>query len=150
MEKTDLTQKQREQLLEQAKREFEGWKQKGLSLNMARGKPGLEQLELSRGLFSVLDFDDCMDKGVDVRNYGELAGAPCAREYWAELLNLKPEQCIVGGNSSLAMMYDLIAKAWSNGLLHSPAPWSREEKVKFLCPAPGYDRHFRITQSFGI
>ena len=150
MEKTDLTQKQREQLLEQAKREFEGWKQKGLSLNMARGKPGLEQLELSRGLFSVLDFDDCMDKGVDARNYGELAGAPCAREYWAELLNLKPEQCIVGGNSSLAMMYDLIAKAWSNGLLHSPAPWSREEKVKFLCPAPGYDRHFRITQSFGI
>ena len=132
------------------KEEFEQWKAMGLSLNMARGKPSLEQLELSRGLFTALDFDDCVDEGVDARNYGELAGTPSAREYWAELLDIKPQQCFVGGSSSLNMMYDLIAKAWSNGLLHSEKPWSQQPGIKFLCPVPGYDRHFRITESFGI
>ena len=132
------------------KEEFEQWKAQGLSLNMDRGKPSLEQLELSRGLMTALDFDDCVADGVDARNYGELAGMPCARRYWAELLDVTPEQCFVGGSSSLNMMYDLIAKAWSNGLLHSERPWSQEEKVKFLCPVPGYDRHFRVTESFGI
>ena len=75
---------------------------------------------------------------------------PCARRYWAQMLDVEPEQCFVGGSSSLTMMYDLVAKAWSNGLLHSPKPWSQLERVKFLCPCPGYDRHFRITQSFGM
>ncbi len=135
---------------ETVKEEFEQWKGQGLKLNMARGKPSLEQLELSRGLLTALDFDDCVADGVDARNYGELAGMPCARRYWAEMLDVKPEQCFVGGNSSLNMMYDLVAKAWSNGLLHSEKPWSQEEKVKFLCPVPGYDRHFRVTESFGI
>ena len=135
---------------ESVKEEFEQWKGQGLSLNMARGKPSLEQLELSRGLLNVLDFDDCVADGVDARNYGELAGMPCARRYWAELLDITPEQCFVGGNSSLNMMYDLIAKAWSNGLLHSERPWSQEEKVKFLCPVPGYDRHFTICEALGI
>lgn len=132
------------------KEEFEQWKGQGLSLNMDRGKPGREQLELSRDLLTILDFDDCVADGVDARNYGELAGMPCARRYWAEMLDVTPEQCFVGGSSSLNMMYDLVAKAWSNGLLHSERPWSQEERVKFLCPVPGYDRHFRITQSFGI
>ena len=132
------------------KEEFEQWKGQGLSLNMDRGKPCLEQLELSRDLLTILDFDDCVAGGVDARNYGELAGMPCAREYWAEMLDLTPAQCFVGGSSSLNMMYDLVAKAWSNGLLHSEKPWSQEEKVKFLCPVPGYDRHFRVTESFGI
>lgn len=132
------------------KEEFEKWKELGLSLNIARGKPSLEQLELSRDLFTALDFDGCMDNGVDARNYGELAGMPSARAYWAELLDVTPEQCFVGGSSSLNMMYDLIAKAWSNGLLHSEAPWSQQKGIKFLCPVPGYDRHFRITESFGI
>ena len=132
------------------KEEFDQWKARGLSLNMARGKPSLEQLELSRGLFTALDFDDCMDDGVDARNYGELAGMPSARKYWAELLDIHPDQCFVGGSSSLNMMYDFIAKAWSNGLLHSEKPWSQQPGIKFLCPVPGYDRHFRITQSFGI
>lgn len=132
------------------KSEFESWKEQGLSLNMARGKPSLEQLELSRGLLNALDFDGCVADGVDARNYGELAGMPCARRYWAEMLDVKPEQCFVGGGSSLTMMYDLVAKAWSNGLLHSERPWSQEKSVKFLCPVPGYDRHFRITESFGM
>lgn len=134
----------------QVQAEYEAWKERGLALNMARGKPGLEQLALSRELFSVLDFDDCVEDGVDARNYGELSGMPCAKRYWAELLDVEPEQCFVGGSSSLTMMYDLVAKAWSNGLLHSPQPWSQLERVKFLCPCPGYDRHFRITQSFGM
>ena len=132
------------------KAEFEAWKEQGLSLNMARGKPSLEQLELSRGLLNALDFDDCVADGVDARNYGELAGMPCARRYWAEMLDTTPEQCFVGGGSSLTMMYDLVAKAWSNGLLNSERPWSQERTVKFLCPVPGYDRHFRITESFGM
>lgn len=134
----------------QVQAEYETWKERGLVLNMARGKPGLEQLALSRELFSVLDFDDCVEDGVDARNYGELSGMPCAKRYWAELLDVEPEQCFVGGSSSLTMMYDLVAKAWTNGLLHSPQPWSQLERVKFLCPCPGYDRHFRITQSFGM
>ena len=92
------------------KAEFEAWKEQGLSLNMARGKPSLEQLELSRGLLNALDFDDCVADGVDARNYGELAGMPCARRYWAEMLDTTPEQCFVGGGSSLTMMYDLVAK----------------------------------------
>lgn len=134
----------------QVQAEYEAWKERDLALNMARGKPGLEQLALSRELFSVLDFDDCVEDGVDARNYGELSGMPCAKRYWAELLDVEPEQCFVGGSSSLTMMYDLVAKAWTNGLLHSPQPWSQLERVKFLCPCPGYDRHFRITQSFGM
>ena len=130
--------------------EFLTWKEKRLSLNMARGKPSKEQLELSRDLFSALDFDQCVEDGVDARNYGELQGMPSARRYWAEMLDLEPSQCFVGGSSSLTMMYDLIAKAWTHGLLHSEKPWSQLENVKFLCPSPGYDRHFRITQSFGM
>mgnify|MGYP001781737025 CR=1 FL=1 len=107
-------------LYEKTLEEFRAWKERGLSLNMARGKPSLEQLELSRGLFSALDFDQCVEDGVDARNYGEIQGMPYAKRYWAQLLDVEPEQCFVGGNSSLTMMYDLIAKAWSNGLLHSP------------------------------
>ena len=144
---------ERPQLLQElhnVQTEYENWKKQKLNLNMARGKPGLEQLALSRELFTILDFDSCVDQGVDARNYGELTGMPCAKQYWADLLDVEPEQCFVGGSSSLTMMYDLVAKAWSNGLLHSPKPWSQLGKVKFLCPCPGYDRHFRITQSFGI
>lgn len=135
---------------ERVQADYDAWKGQGLALNMARGKPGLEQLALSRELFTILDFDHCVEDGVDARNYGELTGMPCAKRYWAQLLDVEPEQCFVGGSSSLTMMYDLVAKAWTNGLLHSPKPWSQLERVKFLCPCPGYDRHFRITQSFGM
>lgn len=135
---------------EAVQEEYTQWQKQGLQLNMARGKPGVEQLALSRDLFTVLDFDDCVDEHVDARNYGELTGMPCAKRYWAQMLEVEPEQCFVGGSSSLTMMYDLIAKAWSNGLRNSPQPWSQLKQVKFLCPCPGYDRHFRITQSFGI
>ncbi len=129
---------------------FEGWKAKNLKLNMARGKPSAAQLDMVSDILTVLtDPRDCIVDGMDARNYGELGGLPCAKAYWADMLGCKAEEIFVGGSASLTLMYDLISKAYSHGLLHSPKPWSKEEKVKFLCPAPGYDRHFRITESFG-
>ena len=129
---------------------FEGWKAQGLKLNMARGKPSKLQLDLVSDILSVLtDDSQCHIDGVDVRNYGELSGLSCAKAYWADVLGCKPEQTFVGGASSLTLMYDVISKAYSHGLADSARPWCKEDVVKFLCPSPGYDRHFRITESFG-
>ncbi len=129
---------------------FQGWKAKNLKLNMARGKPSKAQLDIVSDILTVLtDPADCIVDGIDARNYGELSGLPCAKAFWADVLGCKQEEVFVGGTASLTLMYDLIAKAYSHGLKNSPKPWCQEEKVKFLCPAPGYDRHFRITESFG-
>ncbi len=129
---------------------FDRCKEKKLALNMARGKPAKAQLDLCTDLLTVLSKpEDCFDGNIDARNYGELAGLPCARSYWAEILGCKPEQTFLGGSASLNLMYDVISKAYTHGLLHSERPWCKEECVRFLCPAPGYDRHFRITESFG-
>ena len=129
---------------------FENAKAKGLKLNMARGKPSAAQLDTVSDILSVLvDPRECYDGSIDARNYGELAGLPCARAYWADVLGCKPEETFLGGAASLTLMYDVISKAYSHGLLTSERPWCKEETVKFLCPAPGYDRHFRITESFG-
>ena len=131
--------------------EYEAKKSLGLKLNMARGKPGKEQLDLVNGLFNVMKTpEDFVSDGVDVRNYGELKGLASARRLFAEILGCKPEQVFVGGNASLQLMYDTVAKAYTHGLLHSPRPWCKEEKIKWLCPAPGYDRHFQVTESFGF
>ena len=131
--------------------EYESWKAKGLKLNMARGKPGKKQLELSNSLLTVLsDPADCIVSGVDARNYGELKGLTSARALFAELLGCKDSQVFVGGNASLQLMYDTVSKAYTHGLLHSEKPWCKEESIKWLCPAPGYDRHFKITESFGF
>ena len=129
---------------------FESYKALGLKLNMARGKPSGKQLDLVSDILNILvDPSQCMDGAIDARNYGELLGLPCARKYWADVLGCKPEQTVVGGSASLTLMYDLISKAYTHGLTDSEQPWCKEENVKFLCPAPGYDRHFRITESFG-
>lgn len=129
---------------------YEACKAQGLKLNMARGKPATEQLDMVSGLLTVLQTpEDCYDDGVDARNYGELAGIPSARRYWADVLGCKADQVFVGGAASLNMMFDVVSRAYTHGLLHSPKPWCREEKVKFLCPAPGYDRHFQIGEFFG-
>ena len=131
--------------------EYERFKALHLSLNMARGKPGKEQLDLVSDILTVLsDSDDCVDEGLDVRNYGNLSGLSSAKRLFADLLGTQPEQIFVGGNASLNLMYDLIAKAYTHGLRRSPRPWAKEEKVRFLCPAPGYDRHFKISESFGM
>ncbi len=129
---------------------FEGWKAKNLKLNMARGKPSKAQLDIVSDILTTLtDPADCIVEGIDARNYGELSGLPCAKAYWADVLGCKTEEVFVGGTASLTLMYDLISKAYSHGLRNSVRPWCKEETVKFLCPAPGYDRHFRITESFG-
>lgn len=129
---------------------FTSSKEKNLKLNMARGKPAASQLDLVNDILTCLvDPKECFTDGMDARNYGELAGVPAARAYWADVLGCKPEQTIVGGSSSLNLMYDVIAHAYTHGLTHSPRPWCKEEVVKFLCPSPGYDRHFKITESLG-
>ena len=130
--------------------EYDLLKAQGLKLNMARGKPAKKQLDLVSGILTVLQTpEDCMDGDIDSRNYGELSGLPCAKAYWADILDCKPEQVFVGGAASLNMMFDVVSRAFTHGLLDSPRPWCREEKVKFLCPCPGYDRHFQIGEFFG-
>ena len=129
---------------------FASCKAQNLKLNMARGKPGASQLDLVSDMLSCfVDPAECFTDGIDARNYGELAGLPVARAYWADVLGCKPEQTFLGGTSSLNLMFDVISRAFSHGLLHSPRPWCKENVVKFLCPSPGYDRHFRITEFFG-
>ena len=136
---------------EAALAQFESWKSKNLKLNMARGKPSSAQLDLVSDILTVLDnAADCKVDGMDARNYGELGGLPCAKAYWADVLGCQVNEVFVGGSASLTLMYDLISKAYTHGLKNSPRPWCKEEKLKFLCPAPGYDRHFRITESFGF
>ena len=130
---------------------FEELKAQNLKLDMSRGKPSKLQLDLVSDMLQVLtDPAECIINGADSRNYGDLAGLKCAREYWADVLGCKASQTFVGGNASLSLMHDLIARAYTHGLLDSERPWCKEECVKFLCPAPGYDRHFRITELFGF
>ncbi|MBR4864681.1 MAG: aminotransferase class I/II-fold pyridoxal phosphate-dependent enzyme [Oscillospiraceae bacterium] len=145
MSKAELT-----AAFEQVKEQFESCKAKNLKLNMARGKPSKMQLDaVSDILMTVQTAEDCVVDGVDTRNYGELSGLKCAKEYWADVLDCKPSQVFVGSTSSLNFMFDVIARAYSHGLLHSQRPWCKEETVKFLCPSPGYDRHFTVTEFFG-
>ena len=145
-----MNKEERRKEYELLKAKYEACKSQELKLNMARGKPSKMQLDMVSDILNVLtDPAQCMADGMDIRNYGELAGIPCARAYWADMLDCKPEQTFVGGTSSLNFMFDIISRAYSHGLLHSERPWCKEEVVKFLCPSPGYDRHFRITEFFG-
>ena len=150
MKYTEMTVQQRKAEYAAVLAEYEKQKALGLKLNMARGKPGREQLDMVTDLCNILvKPEDFISDGIDSRNYGNVDGLPTAKALFADILGCKPEQCFVGGNASLQLMYDTVAKAYSNGLLHSEKPWSKLEKVKWLCPAPGYDRHFKVTQSFG-
>ena len=130
---------------------YEQLKGENLKLDMSRGKPSKLQLDLVNDILTALvDPAECFVDGLDARNYGELAGLRCAREYWADVLGCKPEQTFIGGNASLNLMYNLISNAYTHGLKDSERPWCREETLKFLCPSPGYDRHFKITESFNM
>ena len=131
--------------------EYEKIKNLGLSLDMSRGKPGAEQLDLSLPMLDVLKSDSDMksESGLDVRNYACLDGIPEAKALIAGMVGAKPEQAIVYGNSSLNIMYDQVARAFIFGICGN-TPWCKLDKVKFLCPVPGYDRHFAITEEFGV
>ena len=151
MKYADMTAAQRSAEYEAVKAAYEQRKDLGLKLNMARGKPGKAQLDLVSDILTVLNSpDQCVSDGIDVRNYGELSGIPAAKRLFADILGCKPEECFMGGSSSLTLMYDTIAKAYTHGLLRSEKPWCKLDKVKWLCPAPGYDRHFKITEVFGF
>ena len=147
----DMTADQRREEYAAVRKAYEAQKALGLKLNMARGKPGTEQLDMvTREMAQLTRPEDYLAGGLDTRNYGELAGIPEARALFAEILGCRAEQVFVGGNASLQLMYDAISKAYTHGMLHSEKPWGKLETVKWLCPAPGYDRHFRICQSFGM
>ncbi len=142
------------ELLEQKdelERAFGVVKEKKLSLDMSRGKPSVAQLEMGMGLMDALNSSSSMKTatGTDTRNYGLVDGIPEAKQLMADMIQTKPENVIVCGNASLPIMFDMVSRSMTHGVVGA-TPWCKLEKVKFLCPAPGYDRHFAITQYFGI
>lgn len=130
---------------------FEEIKAKGLKLDMSRGKPSAAQLDLSKGMMDVLNSSSDLkgEEGIDCRNYGLLDGIKEAKELFAEMAEVSPDEIIVYGNSSLNVMYDTVSRSVTHGVMGS-TPWCKLDKVKFLCPVPGYDRHFTLTEYFGI
>ena len=144
----------REELTEELtylKKEYKKIQALGMSWNMSRGIPCQEQLDLSMGMMDVLESDSdltCED-GTDCRNYGQLAGIQEARELLGDMMENNPKDIIIYGNSSLNVMFDTVSRAWTHGVMGN-TPWCRLPEVKFLCPVPGYDRHFAITEYFGI
>lgn len=137
--------------LAQYKEKYESYKNSGMKLDMSRGKPASDQLDLSGYLLGILEDDkDCvLENGIDCRNYGLPAGIPQIRKLFGEILGVSPKNVIAGGNSSLNMMFDTVSHAYTKGFAGC-TPWGKLEKVKFLCPVPGYDRHFGVTAYFGI
>lgn len=131
--------------------EYKKYQEMNLKLDMSRGKPSLAQLDLSMGMMDVLDcFTDLRcETGIDCRNYGVMDGIPEAKRLLGELNEVSEDQIIIYGNSSLNVMFDILSHAYSHGVM-GWIPWCKLDKVKFLCPVPGYDRHFKITEYFGI
>ena len=138
-----------ESFLNQQQAAFEDLKRRGLKLDLTRGKPSSAQLDLSERLMG-LPTSSVDAAGVDTRNYGGLEGIRELREMFADLLWIEPEQVVAGGNSSLVMMREVLVDLWLQGGVDSPRPWGAEETVKFICPVPGYDRHFVLLDWFGI
>lgn len=147
----ELTKEELMDLRKSLKAQYQEYQGKDLKLDMSRGKPCVEQLDLSMGMMDVLNSssDLTCDDGTDCRNYGVLDGIREAKELLADMMEVNPDNIIIYGNSSLNVMYDTIARSMTHGVMGS-TPWARLDKVKFLCPVPGYDRHFAITEYFGI
>ncbi len=143
---------QLETLLRQLREEYQGYQARGLSLDMSRGKPNTQQLDLCQGMLDTVSssLGAVSESGIDCRNYGLLDGLPEVRRLLADMLQVAEDEIIVGGNSSLNLMYDCMTRALLYGVYGSDKPWCKEPEIKFLCPVPGYDRHFAITQHFGI
>ena len=148
----NYTVRQLEELLRELMEEYRGYQARGLALDMSRGKPNTQQLDLCQGMLDTVSssLGAVSGSGVDCRNYGLLEGLPEVRRLLADMLNVREDEIIVGGNSSLNMMYDCMSRALLYGVYGSDKPWCKEPEIKFLCPVPGYDRHFAITQHFGI
>jgi len=150
-EYTALSKEQLRELQSGLQKRYEGFKSKNLKLDMSRGKPGADQLDLSLEVLDCINSSEsCKSEGgADCRNYGLLDGIPEAKKLFADMLEVNPSEIIIGGNSSLNMMYDTVARAMTHGIL-GETPWCKLGRVKFLCPSPGYDRHFAVTEHFGI
>ena len=148
---TELTREELVALKNELEAKYLEYKAKGLSLNMARGKPCNAQLELTMPMLEVFDAKSVLkaQDGSDCRNYGGLDGIPEAKRLMADVLGVSPENVIVFGNASLNIMFDTVSRAMTHGIMGS-TPWAKLDKVKFLCPVPGYDRHFKITEHFGV
>ena len=147
----DLSKEELLELKSGLEAQFEEVKAKGLKLDMSRGKPSADQLNLSMGMMDTLTsgVDLTCEDGVDCRNYGGLDGIDEAKQLLADMMEVPKDNVIIFGNSSLNVMYDTVARAMTHGIMGS-TPWCKLDKVKFLCPVPGYDRHFAITETFGI
>ena len=136
--------------LESVQKQFEEIKGKNLKLDMSRGKPAQAQLDIGNGMMDTLNSQSDLkdEEGVDCRNYGILDGIPEAKKLLGDMSEVKAENMIIYGNSSLSIMFDTISRSMLKGVMGS-TPWCKLDKVKFLCPAPGYDRHFAISEYFG-
>lgn len=148
---SELSEEELRKLREELLADYEDAKKKGLKLDMSRGKPAPVQLDLAAEMMDTLSSGSDMktENGFDSRNYGLMDGIPEAKRLIAEMMDVSPENVVVFGNASLPIMYDTVSRAMTHGVLGS-TPWCKLDKVKFLCPVPGYDRHFAITEHFGI
>ena len=150
MQLSDMNKEELKSWLEDVKAQYSDFRSQGLCLNMSRGNPCKEQLELSVDMLNVFnDGDFSSENGIDVRNYGMLDGIPEAKKLFSDMIGASEDEVIIFGNSSLNAMFWAVQTAFNKGILGGK-PWSELDKVKFLCPVPGYDRHFKITEFFGV
>ena len=147
----ELSKEELVSLKAELEKKFEDAKGKGLKLDMSRGKPSVAQLDMGMDIFDVLNSTSDLTsmEGIDVRNYGVLDGILEAKNMMADIMGVTADHVIVYGNASLNVMFDAVSSAMTHGVMGN-TPWCKLDKVKFLCPVPGYDRHFAITQHFGI
>lgn len=146
-----MSEKEVTEFLSNCMKQYDDFKSKNLKLDMSRGKPSAEQLDLTMPMLDILSSSDKIstDAGFDCRNYGFLDGIPEAKKLFGQMIGASPEETIVYGNSSLNIMFNLVSYAFTHGIMGGK-PWSKYDKVKFLCPVPGYDRHFAVCEFFGI
>lgn len=151
MKLAEMNQLKAQEIYKQAKFDYDNFVSQKLSLNMTRGKPCKEQLDLSNELLTAIDKEDdfALANGDDLRNYGGWNGIEEMRKLFSEMMDVPAENIVLGNNSSLQMMYDAVAQGFTHGF-SGCKPWGQQNEIKFLCPAPGYDRHFAITEFFGF
>lgn len=150
MQLDNASQEQLQQWQQQLQQEYQTYQAQGLKLDITRGKPSSGQLDLSDALDGILDGNYTSEEGTDVRNYGGLDGIAEMKQLGAEILSVERQEILVGGNSSLTLMFQAMLQAWAFGYDGADSAWNRQSDVKFICPVPGYDRHFSICEHFGI